>query len=164
MPRTIAKVEWTVPGGTKALEFFGLLEVYGPAAHARREELVGEAYDAREYLDNKGVKKKASTSIQGGTKTTAKQYVAALAAGMVGKNAAYCDFGRERSAVAVFSFLYVKVGLSKTSAAEKVEQAVSASAVGVADETQRSSIRAQVVYAISGSVGFEKLPTSFGDG
>jgi hypothetical protein len=160
MPRRIAKVELgTDP--PKTIYFFGLTEVYSLPDQGRREEFVlGGAYDARSY---KAGKKATSALIVGAQKKTAKTYVADLAEEMVGKQAAYCDLGRERSAVAVFSFLYVKLGLSKDAAAQKVVAAVIESVQDL-NQKEKDAIIAQVGKAITFSEGFQKLPSTFAEG
>ena len=143
MPRHIAVVE---QGDTK-LYFFGVEEVYPDDDNEDIVALTPKARDCR----------KDAARIEGAREATALRNVKEIAEQMAGKNAAFCKLGRERSAIAIFSVLYVKFGLTKAEAAAKVLAAVEASCRDL-PETEKDKIVYQTKLAIHHSEGFPKLP------
>jgi hypothetical protein len=128
--------------------FFGLKEDYFQEDEDKIPLLMTSAYSA---LDDK-------TSIQGNKAAQAQQYVAAIAENMLGKKCAYCNLGRERSAIAVFAFLYVKLKMTKADAFAKVREAVDVSA---ANMPNKQAILYQVDKAIVESMGYAFLPAVY---
>ena len=141
MPRRIAIVKQ----GTTTLYFFGQNEDYYTEDEELIPFLMTSAYSA---LDD-------HTSIQGTNALKAQQYVVAIAEGMVGKKCAYCNLGRERSAIAVFAFLYVKLKMTKGDAFAKVRAAIEVSAANMPNP---QTILNQVDKAIVESMGYAFLP------
>jgi hypothetical protein len=146
VPRRIAFVEQ----GTMTLYFFGQKEDYSLEVKEQIPFLKTSAYSA---LDDPS-RLPASTTRK---PTVTIDHVVRVAEDMLGKKCAYCDFGRERSAIAIFSFLYVKFHLQKDEAFRKVHDAVAASVVEMPAEKQRLIID-QVDRAIGGSEGYPFLP------
>ncbi|HUI78114.1 MAG TPA: hypothetical protein VLY24_09365 [Bryobacteraceae bacterium] len=138
-----------VKQGTMTLYFFGLTEDYEPEEAEKLPLLKTSAYSA--LGDN--------TAIPGNNPREAQEYVARIAEALLGVKCAYCNLGRERSAIAIFAFLYVKLHMTKQDAWEKVRAAVEESAVNMPN---KKKILDQVEWAIFYSVGYGNLPELYG--
>ncbi len=139
----------TVTYGGKTYYFWGCEEVYSLPDQGR----IAETHDV---LDCRGG---VPARMEGATKKSAKKNVKEIANAMDGNTAAFCRLGRERSAIAIFSVLFVEHGLSKAEAWQLIEAAVANSYPN--EFPNRAQVINQTFQAIPASEGYANLAAKY---